>query len=134
MFSIRTDLAVEARDIYRESGKLDEIPGIETQEDTKYGINIIRVRVTNEDGERAIGKKKGTYITLEAPQMRENDPDAAERITNALRDVLKEMLGDCEEKSVLVAGLGNSRITPDSIGPKTVSNLVVTRHLFKRHA
>ena len=130
MYSIRTDLAVEARDIYRESSHLEEIPGIEAEDAVRYGIDITRVRVINNDGERAIGKKIGTYITLQAPQMRENNPDAAEKITNALSDELKSILGDCENKSVLVAGLGNSRITPDSIGPKTVANLVVTRHLF----
>ena len=130
MYNIRTDLAIEARDIYQESSRLDEIPGIESEDEELDGINITRVRVTSEEGEKAIGKRKGTYITLESSALRENNPEEAEKITNALTNELKKLLGDCENKSVLVAGLGNSRITPDSIGPKTVSNLVVTRHLF----
>ena len=130
MYNIRTDLAIEARDIYKESSRLDEIPGIESEDEVINGISITRVRVTSEEGEQAIGKRKGTYITLESTALRENNPEEAEKITNALTNELKKLLGDCERKNILVAGLGNSRITPDSIGPKTVSNLVVTRHLF----
>lgn len=130
MYNIRTDLAIEARDIYKESSKLDDIPGIESEEEDRGNISITRVRVVNEEGEQAIGKKVGMYITIETPALRKNNPEESEKITNILKDELQKILGDCENKNVLVAGLGNSRITPDSIGPKTVSNLVVTRHLF----
>ena len=130
LFERRTDLAIEARDIYRESKKADEIPGIETEETGDDEVRITRVRVVNEEGASAIGKKQGSYITIDAPALRENNPEAGEKITNALKDELQKLLGDCEKKIVLVAGLGNSRITPDSIGPRVVSNTVVTRHLF----
>ena len=40
---------------------------------------------------------------------------------------LKEMLG--KRKKILIAGLGNANVTADSLGPKVVNNLCITRHL-----
>ena len=46
-----------------------------------------------------------------------------------LKKLLKE-LNINEEASVLIIGLGNEKSTPDSLGPKTIENVLVTRHLF----
>ena len=49
-----------------------------------------------------------------------------------MADELKELIGDDLSDSVMIVGLGNSALTSDSIGPQTVSGLIVTRHL-KQH-
>ncbi len=47
-----------------------------------------------------------------------------------LSDIINQLLPEHDdEKCVLVAGLGNVEITPDSIGPKVVSKIIVTRHI-----
>ena len=51
---------------YRKAKKLDEIPGIEyVVEEISPKIKVTRVKITNEEGEKAIGKKKGNYITID---------------------------------------------------------------------
>ena len=44
---------------------------------------------------------------------------------------LKEILGDIHDKKILVIGLGNSKSTPDALGPNSIDNVLVTRHLFE---
>ena len=38
-----------------------------------------------------------------------------------------------EEVSVLVVGLGNRAVTPDSLGPRVADNLSITRHILKEY-
>ncbi len=132
MFNIRTDLAIEAREIYRETAvkKEEEAPGIICETDGDDDIVITRVQITSEEGERALGKKMGRYITLEIPRLKQNDPELQIKATEALCHELRRMIGEDEDRITLVAGLGNSKITPDSLGPKVISSLMVTRHLF----
>ena len=131
MKNIRTDLALEAREIYKEAEKSDdEIQGVEAYEENGDQFKITRVKITSEEGEKLLGKKTGTYITIESPSLRHCDPEIAEKITQVLKKELSSLAGEKPDSPVLVAGLGNSRITSDSLGPMTVSNLVVTRHLL----
>ena len=73
-FKFRTDLALERTNIYRKANKIEEIEGIETQdEEIDKNIKIWRVKVTNEKGEEAIGKKKGIYTTIDIKEKTVND-------------------------------------------------------------
>ena len=71
-----------------------------------------------------MGKPVGTYLTMEAPGMAVPDEDYHREISEALAGCLKELTGENRDRSVLVAGLGNRDVTPDALGPKTVSNLM----------
>ena len=42
-------------------------------------------------------------------------------------------MGEEKGRSILVAGLGNRDVTPDALGPKTVGNLLITRHLIREY-
>ena len=66
MYNFRTDMADERKDLYKKANNIEnEIDGIEAQEEKiDDNINVTRVKVVNENGENAIGKKKGEYITL----------------------------------------------------------------------
>ena len=72
MMNFRTDLALERRDLYRKANHIsNEVDGIETQEELiGENIKITRVKVLNENGEQAIGKKKGNYITIDIKNMK----------------------------------------------------------------
>lgn len=135
MYNFRTDMAVERRDLYRKANNIEnEIDGIETEEDVvDENIQISRVNVTNENGEQAIGKKKGTYITIDIKNLKiASEPDikkASEALTKELRKLVSKHAG--EQDPLLVVGLGNIYVTPDSLGPKVVQDIDITRHIME---
>lgn len=129
MYSPRTDLAIEAHDLAKQGQR--SIPGVdEMHEDPSEGVHISRVHVRTLQGERKIGKKKGHYVTIEAPGLRRRDPELQEQVVELFAKELEPLLRLKEEATVLVVGLGNAHVTPDALGPLVVDRLFVTRHLF----
>jgi spore protease len=96
------------------------------------GVEICRVRVVSEAGERLVGKPRGTYVTLDAPGLRDRDTAVQERLARLLGAELRSLLDLGPDSSVFVVGLGNWNATPDAIGPRVVENLLVTRHLDRQ--
>lgn len=115
----RTDLAVEC---YEEKEKT-KIDGVKITENN----NVTVVSVLNENGERAIGKPKGNYITVDVPSF-VNDTDIFDGRLSLLSSIIKKLL-PTEIDNVLVAGIGNMEITADALGPKTNSYILATRHI-----
>ena len=129
----RTDLAVEAREIWQESAKkTTQLEGVEADEEELNGFTIETVRVINEKGEENIGKPIGTYITVDLEELIKKEDGAFIRGTEAIASQLKKIMNIGKEQSVMVVGLGNSSITPDNLGPKTIRNTMVTRHLVEK--
>ena len=128
MRSVRTDLAAEAREL---AG--DNIPGIECSVDSdEADIVVTRIRVLDEAGSQAMGKPPGLYINIEAKNLKNRDPELAERMSRRLAKELESMLPELHTKNtVMVVGLGNWNITPDALGPRVISQMMVTRHLFE---
>ena len=74
----------------------------------------------------------GIYITIECQNLRENNFKFKEQIIKILsRNINKLLFSKCDKvfKNILVVGLGNKNITPDALGPKTISKILVTRHI-----
>ncbi|MDD3839081.1 MAG: GPR endopeptidase [Clostridia bacterium] len=131
MSNIRTDLAIEAREIYQEDKK-QEIPGVEVKVEKLQDINITNVKVLDYRGEQIINKPIGTYITIEVPKLRDRDKELEKEVSHVLAQQLSKLDKLKENKAkVLVVGLGNWNITPDALGPKVVSNLLITRHMLE---
>ena len=130
-FSVRTDLAVEARELASEKEQSDEVDGIEVSVEDLCGGNVKEtwVEVYNEAGAKAMGKPVGNYITIESDAMKENDTEIHEEIMKILAKRLEKLRKLKKSAVVLVVGLGNWNITPDALGPKVVSKILVTRHL-----
>ncbi len=128
MRNVRTDLAIEARELYGKGDKSD-IPGVVVDVQKDEDIIITRVKIEEEVGARIMGKAKGNYITLEVPRLRENDKDLQEDVTRALAKEIETVIKINDRSVILVVGLGNWDITPDSLGPKVVDHLLVTRHI-----
>ena len=134
MYNFRTDLASERRDIYQKANKLsDEIDGIEsTKEEINENIKVERVKITNENGEKAIGKPIGNYITIDVKKLKiaqeEEIAKAAETLSNELRKIIDLHID--KKGEMLIVGLGNIYVTPDSLGPKVINEIDVTRHLI----
>lgn len=133
--SIRTDLALEAHEFIQESNSRNkeqiDAGGVEVENDGTEQIRITRVRITNEKGEKALGKPIGTYITLEVPDLRYNDEALYEQTCKFLAKELSSILELRDDSIILVVGLGNWNVTPDALGPKVVSKIMITRHLHE---
>lgn len=135
MYNFRTDLASERRDIYNKANKLEkDIDGIESEkEEINENVKVERVKITNENGEKAIGKPIGNYITIDVKNLKiaqdEDIEKAAETLANELKKVVDMHIDNQGE--VLVVGLGNIYVTPDSLGPKVINEIDVTRHIIK---
>lgn len=135
--NIRTDLTLEAHELLREQAFKNapntrgDIPGVEVENDGTDDIKITRVRVTSPTGEVSIGKPMGNYITLEVPRLRENDQELYENTCKALGKELVNILKLNPKSTTLVVGLGNWNVTPDALGPKVISSIMITRHLLE---
>ena len=134
MFNFNTDLADERRDIFKKANNLEEIPGIETEtvEEDK-NIKTNRVKIINKQGEDAIGKPIGNYVTIDVKNLRIAEPEEIQKASETVTKELKELINKHTDKEgdILVVGLGNVYVTPDSLGPKVVNEIDITRHLLK---
>lgn len=131
-FQVRTDLALETREKFEEDNV--EIKGVRVEEEIipESEIKITNVFIETENGAKIMGKPKGSYITLEAPNMSEQDEDYHREISIQLAKVLERLLPKKEAPvAVLVAGLGNREVTPDALGPRVVDNMMITRHIIR---
>ena len=116
MRAIWTDLAMEAHGGPFESEQLGG------------GIERTVVRIEDEQGERELGRPKGTYVTLSCPQTMTIDLTTRRALSEQVARTLREML-PAKARTVLVTGLGNRSVTPDALGPRTVERVLVTRHM-----
>lgn len=123
-YQIRTDLAIEA------INKNKEIKGVKSSQRVVDNIKITDVYIDIEVS-KTINKKSGNYITIEFTDV--TDYNNSEKVKKIFVEELKKIIKNnniSKEDSCLIVGLGNSNSTPDSLGPKSVSNVIVTNHLF----
>lgn len=120
--NFRTDLAVELRE---DAGKA-RLDGVECKNFKRGNAEITRISVTNSQGEKSLGKPKGEYITVQTKSFAHSS-----HISDELVDTVSQELGRLipKEGTVLAAGLGNTNITPDALGPEFIKGIFVTRHL-----
>ena len=117
----RTDLALEAHEICRRAKRNEDLPGVRTETKRRGEIRTTVVQVLDAEGERALGKAAGTYVSMELCSRQASvRSGAADQLTEHLRRLLPE------DGAVTVVGLGNQAITPDALGACTVRELLVT--------
>lgn len=133
--NFRTDMALERRDLYRKANKIEqEINGIQTEEE-KTGDNIVitRVKVLDKQGEEAINKPIGNYITIDVKNLKLATEDdiqkTSEIVTKELKVLIEKHIDN--KAPILVVGLGNLYVTPDALGPKVINEIDITRHLLE---
>lgn len=128
MYEKRTDLALEVRESFPENNV--EIQGVilEKSRRPEAKANITTVRIQDDEGSRAMRKPKGTYITIESELMLQETAER-EPLLLCICEELEKIVKDLRNQSVLIAGLGNREVTSDSLGPRMVDHLFITRHL-----
>lgn len=140
MYAVRTDLALEARDMAVDSkgtvpgGSAPNIPGLQSEFTDEEGIKVTNIHVQTDQAAQTIGKMKGHYITIEVPELRNKDSELQDRVATKFAKLFEKFLVDMgisKSAKVLVIGLGNWNVTPDALGPLVVENLMVTRHYFE---
>ncbi len=111
-YNYRTDLIIE---------QLDEKKSVIYE---KNGVKVSRISVSNDENLR-----NGKYVTISFKDI--TDKDNYSSVLNTFIDEFKHFLDDFSFEKILVIGLGNNDATPDALGPKTIDNVLVTRHLFE---
>lgn len=132
--TVRTDLALEARESVEE--KAEGLHGVVVEEeyDEASDVHITKVVIETKNGAKMLGKPMGIYITLEAPTMTEPEEDYHQEISEILAGQIRSVLPEPDkEQSILVVGLGNREVTADSLGPNVVDNLLVNRHIVREY-
>ncbi len=119
---IRTDLALEARELVTEN-----INGVDIDTEFPEKMKITRMKITNQQAANSLGKERGTYITCEFKALTE-DFTAADKRLVSIGEEIRHLLP--ENGNVLVVGIGNHNITPDALGPKAASKVLATRHIM----
>ena len=131
----RTDMADERRDLYRKANKIEEeIAGIECEEEERYGNKITRVKILNEEGEKALNKKRGNYITIDLKKISNLEENEKEKLEDIIAEEIAALATSylhSSEEEALVIGLGNNDLVCDSLGSKVIENIEVTRHIKK---
>ena len=129
----RTDLALERDEVYKKQNNLQQIDGVDIEDDVKDEVEISRIKITNEEGEKALNKPIGNYITLDVKQIKLADEERLEKIAEIVAGELRDTIAKHvkETDDIMVVGLGNLYVTPDALGPKVVPEIEVTRHILE---
>lgn len=132
MNNARTDLALEAREVWQESAESNtQLSGVWARDIKSNGFRISRVKILNEEGASALGKPCGSYTTVELEGISRRDIESFPKAINTVARELSELIPKTEG-CVLVVGLGNEGITPDAVGASTIEHIMVTRHLVEK--
>lgn len=126
----RTDLALEARELWRESAeKTTRLAGVKARRGRRQGYGVTTVEILDEEGEKALSMPRGRYVTVELERFWQRKEGFFEGAVQAVGAELRAMLP--RKGSALVVGLGNESMTPDAVGPLTCQSVLVTRHLLR---
>lgn len=124
--NIRTDLAVESREMHLENNNVTSLEGTEIQEEGP----VTRVKILTNKAATLLNKEIGNYITIDVPRDTFDTQEGYEELCKITATELKNLIHLKKDDTVLVVGLGNRNITPDSLGPQVTDGLLVSRHLI----
>ena len=136
IYSARTDLALEINEeASKKEGRVKSII-VEESHDKDKNIHVTKLVITGKNGEKILGRRKGTYITIEADDLctafdgenKKISSVIAENLSNLINNNLKDAK-TLENAKVLVTGLGNRNFSADALGPKVVEKILITNPL-----
>lgn len=103
---LRTNLIIE-QEIDKKIDKIDD-------------YDDIKITTTTVDGSK--------FTTIAFQDI--TDKDNFNKVQKVFVKELRKYINLSNDDRILVVGLGNNNSTPDSLGPKTIDNVLVTRHFF----
>lgn len=127
MKKLRTGLLLESL----EAAKTARAAHTAKAEIVKHGAcTVTKVKVDNDDDARLFEREKGTYITVETDRVYQITDSDFESIVAVIADIMQTLMPK-KRGRILIAGIGNRAITADSLGPKCVDRIIVTRGFEK---
>ena len=122
-YQIHTDLAIDL---------IDEKRYLKGVRQSIKNIDGIKVTDVNLKSDNALFKKSGNYVTIEFEDITDtsNYNKVKKIVTKEIKKMLKKMNIN-DNASCLFIGLGNSNSTPDSLGPKSSKDILVTNHIYE---
>lgn len=122
---------------YRTDLALEEVASSKTIKNKPIYKNNCKITKVNIDSSMSKKYKKnpGIYVTIETDSIRNNNHDNMQEVIPLIRDEIKKITKKLEVTNtdpILVVGLGNKEITPDSLGPNVISDIIVTNHLIDK--
>lgn len=124
--------AYEGSDLALERKRADtELQGVEYRVDYGGIGTWERIRISSEEGAHSIGRPMGHYDTLTLPRM---DTLDAQETDDAVEEMARELCRITEHagahpERILVIGLGNPTLTPDSVGTRSAEMVRPTMHI-----
>lgn len=107
--------------------------GIDYSDSVENGVSVSTLVISSNEGEKIIGKPIGTYITVDTGKVWLKSDSEFESMIAVISEKIKMLIenqaGGMDELSVMVIGLGNRYITSDAIGPLSLKDITVTRHI-----
>ncbi|MBE5949975.1 MAG: GPR endopeptidase [Lachnospiraceae bacterium] len=134
----RSDLIIESEWLEAGKVKTDGVVGDVTttegirvtEEWNKEGnVKVTSVQIRTKEAAGELERPMGTYITLEIPELRQEAEVVREAAEFCLEEQLRLLLEKKDAEHMLVIGLGNREVTADAIGPLTIEDIFVTRHM-----
>ncbi len=131
----RTDLASEctAEIVKEKEAVFTKDKDYHLESLSEQGFELSVLKILSSEGEKRIGKPRGTYITVKTGRIwhasDEKFSAGSEIICKYINRLFSGASDNREAKNILVAGLGNRYITSDAIGHETLKNVIITRHL-----
>lgn len=133
-YTVRTDLAVETKEMYVEQHpEKSDIPGVKVKDKVINGVKVSNIEIS-QTGEKTIQKKAGSYITIYADGVKKQDTKTQTKAAKVLANEINLLLEKNDirkDAKGLMVGLGNWNVTPDALGPMTAEKVLVTNHLFE---
>lgn len=122
--SLRTDLIIDEISRNKESK-------IETKKILEKENTVLEEIKIDKELEKKLKKKPGIYrtVTFKDVTDKNNFKEVEKAVITALKSTYED-INLTKDSKVLVIGLGNEESTPDSLGPKSINHVLVTRHLF----
>jgi len=123
-YEIRTDLVTDIIDNFDNKTKFN------TNNYKKNNIKVENINITSKES-KIINKKQGSYSTIYFDDI--TDHKEFSNVLKILIIEIKKMLAIekiKEHDTVLFLGLGNESITPDSLGPKVIKEVIITKHIY----
>ena len=124
---IHSDLVLESAEMFQQSAK--KKINLPIQEYNRGPVTVTEVRITEEEQVRVLKRKKGTYITLYADELKGDYEPVHETAAALLGEGIRKLLPH-QSRNILIAGLGNAAASPDALGPDAVSQVRINRHLL----
>lgn len=107
----------------------------ELSEEHFGSVRVCRLDIDTEELSKKYRRTTGRYVTLFCEKLWLLDNEELLSLSRIISSELKKMISLVTSKKIsrdfraLIIGLGNPDVTPDAIGPLTLSNITVTRHL-----